>query len=228
MMDEKRRRKLTERLKKCLALRASPEPHEAAAALRQAQALMRELGITEDDLEGLETADATVKTREGFGACRTMQFLTSIIMGAFGVSVVYERNPGSANRLNVRYFGPRSRVMLAEYAHKVVWRAMQQSWDDFLTRRPWLKGDGGKRQAFHIGWLCAVSEKVEAIAPTEAEERSIARAIARAYGKELEPTKQARQRKLSAGAFAAGLDAAQDFTLHRPVESQQLSLEHKA
>ena len=116
---------------------------------------------------GLELADAVVKTREGFGACRTMNFLTSIIMEAFGVQCIYERNPGSANRLNVRYVGPRDRVLLAEYSHRVVWRAMQGAWDDFLSKRPWLKGDGGKRQAFHLGWLVGVREKVEAIVPPE-------------------------------------------------------------
>ena len=41
-VEENRREKLISRLKKCLALSASPEPHEAAAALRQAQKLMRE------------------------------------------------------------------------------------------------------------------------------------------------------------------------------------------
>jgi len=98
-VEENRREKLISRLKKCLALSASPEPHEAAAALRQAQKLMRELDLTEADLLGLELADALVKTREGFGACRTMNFLTSIVMEAFGVQCIYERNPGTANRL---------------------------------------------------------------------------------------------------------------------------------
>ena len=59
-MEENRREKLISRLKKCLALSASPEPHEAAAALRQAQKLMRELDLTEADLLGLELADALV------------------------------------------------------------------------------------------------------------------------------------------------------------------------
>ena len=111
MVEESRREKLISKLKKCLALSASPEPHEAAAALRQAQKLMRELDLTEADLLGLELADALVKTREGFGSCRTMNFLTSIVMEAFGVQCIYERNPGSANRLNVRYVGPRDRVL---------------------------------------------------------------------------------------------------------------------
>lgn len=222
-MEDNRREKLISRLKKCLALSASPEPHEAAAALRQAQKLMRELDLTEADLLGLELADALVKTREGFGACRTMNFLTSIIMEAFGVQCIYERNPGSANRLNVRYVGPRDRVLLAEYYHRVVWRAMQGAWDDFLSKRPWLKGDGGKRQAFHLGWLVGVREKVEAIVPPEEETAAVNRWIVQRYG-ELVPGKAVKQKPVNAAAFNAGVEAAEDFSLHTPVEEQRLAI----
>lgn len=223
MVEESRREKLISKLKKCLALSASPEPHEAAAALRQAQKLMRELDLTEADLLGLELADALVKTREGFGSCRTMNFLTSIVMEAFGVQCIYERNPGSANRLNVRYVGPRDRVLLAEYSHKVVWRAMQGSWDTFLSLRPHLKGDGGKRQAFHLGWLVGVREKVEAIVPPEEETRAVNSWIARRYG-ELVPGKAVKQKPVNAAAFNAGVEAAEDFSLHTPVEEQRLAI----
>lgn len=222
-MEAERREKLLSRLKKCLALSASPEPHEAAAALRQTQKLMRELDLTEADLLGLELADALVKTREGFGACRTMNFLTSIIMDAFGVQCIYERNHGSANRLNVRYAGPRDRVLLAEYSHRVVWRAMQSAWDDFLSKRPWLKGNGGKRQAFHLGWLVGVREKVEAIVPPEEETAAVNRWIVQRYG-ELVPGKAVKQKPVNAAAFNAGVEAAEDFSLHTPVEEQRLAI----
>lgn len=225
-MDEERRKKLVGRLKKCLALSKSPEPHEAAAALRHAQALMTELGMTEDDLDGLEMADAVVKTREGFGRCRTMSSLATMMENAFGVKAVFEANPGSANRLNVRYIGPRARVMLAEYAHHVVWRAMQSAWDELLVTRPWMKADGGKRQAFHLGWLRAVREKVEALAPTEAEERAIQRYCDRLYRGGLVTQEAHKGKRLDSSAYMAGAAAASDFQLHRPVEEQQRALEH--
>ena len=205
-MNEERRKKLTERLKKCLALSASPEPHEAAAALRQAQKIMAELGITEDELDGLDTTDTVVKTREGFGKCLVMSHLANMISKAFGTKHVFERNPGSANRLNVRYFGPKGRVMLAEYSHKVVWRAMQSSWDEQLVIRPQLKGNTGKRQAFYLGWLQAVVHKIEAIAPTEAEERAIERAIAKAYGGGI-VTQTHSKKSLDGRAFHLGAEA---------------------
>jgi len=225
-MDDTRREKLISKLKKCLALSASPEPHEAAAALRHAQKLMRELDLTEADLLGLELADALVKTREGFGACRTMNFLASIIQDTFGVQCIFERNPGSANRLNVRYVGPRDRVLMAEYSHKVVWRAMQASWDTVLMKWPLLKGNSGKRQAFHIGWLCGVREKIEALVPSDEETAAVNSWIARKYG-ELTPGKEVRKKPLNAAAFHAGQEAAAGFNLHVPVEEQALAITHQ-
>lgn len=126
-MDEERRKKLEGRLKKCLALSNSPEPHEAAAALR-----------------------------------------------------------------------------------------------------PWMKSDGGKRQAFHMGWLRSVREKVEAIAPTEAEEKAIQRYCDKLYKGGLVTQEAHKRKQLDVGAYLAGVAAASDFSLHRPVEEQQMALEHKA
>lgn len=225
MTDPTKREKLLSRLKKCMALSASPEPHEAAAAMRHAQALMRELGVTEADLEALAIHDAVIKTREGFGACRVMSHLIGIVRDAFGVEGISERNPGTANRLNVRYIGPRDRVVMAEYAHKVVWRAMMASWEAYLLLRPYLKGQAGRRQAFCIGWLAAVHSKVQALAPDESESAAINKWIDNKYGA-LTMMKH-KSKSLSASDYHAGKDAAGDFQLHRPVGESPLGIEYK-
>lgn len=226
MVDQTKREKLLSRLKKCMALSASPEPHEAAAAMRHAQALMKELGITEADLEALEIHDALIKTREGFGACRVVSHLITIVRNAFGVDAIQERNPGSANRLNVRYIGPRDRVIMAEYAHQVVWRAMMASWEEHLRLRPHLKGQAGRRQAFCIGWLAAVHSKVQALAPTESEASAIGKWIDKKYGTALS-TVEHKPKSLNASDYSAGKNAAGDFQLHRPVGESLLGIEHK-
>lgn len=225
-MDQTKREKLLSRLKKCMALSASPEPHEAAAAMRHAQALMKELGITEDDLEALEIHDAVIKTREGFGACRVMSHLVSMVMTAFGVEAVNERNPGSANRLNVRYVGPRDRVVMAEYAHRVVWRAVTAAWEAHLEAKPYIKGQAGRRQSFCIGWLSEVRAKVQELAPTASESSAMRKWMDQKYGGALK-TVEHKQKSLNASDYYAGKDAAGDFQLHRPVEETRLGIGHK-
>lgn len=228
-MDQERKERLLSKLKKCMALSASSEAHEAAAALRQAQALMRELNMTEADLLGLEVEETLVKTREGFSSakgCATLSRLVAIIEAAFGVEAVTECNPGSARRANIRYFGTAGRAQLAEYAHKVVWRAMEASWAKHLEENPWLKGDVGKRQAFHTGWLRAVRSKIEAIAPTENEARALKARKDAKYGalKTVTPKNKGRT---DMGALLGGMAAGANFDLHRPMGESRAAIEHK-
>lgn len=86
-----------------------------------------------------------------------------------------------------------------------------------------MKGDGGKRQAFHLGWLVGVREKVEAIVPPEEETAAVNRWIVQRYG-ELVPGKAVKQKPVNAAAFNAGVEAAEDFSLHTPVEEQRLAI----
>lgn len=58
--DKAHRAKILSRIRKCLALAQSSEPHEAAAALRQAQKLMAQHGIDAVDIELSAVVEAYV------------------------------------------------------------------------------------------------------------------------------------------------------------------------
>jgi hypothetical protein len=226
-MTPEERAKALSKIKKCLALSNSPEPHEAAAAMRQAQKLMDRLGVTPEEVEAPDVIETEVKTREGFGNCRYMNHLADMVATAFGVQVVYFRNPGTANRLNVRYFGPRGRAELAEYTHRVVQRALEAAWTKHLEKRPWDKSVGGKRQSFYIGWLWAVKAQVSALAPTDIERKATERFIALRHGT-LTKVDARKRAELDAAAAAAGRAAAAEFSINVPLEEDQLKLEHRA
>ena len=49
------------KIEKCLALAKSSEPAEAAAALRQAQALMREHGVSQLEAQAIGARECSVK-----------------------------------------------------------------------------------------------------------------------------------------------------------------------
>lgn len=224
-MDEQQKRleRRKEKLLKCLALSKSAEPHEAAAAMRQAQKLMAELNLSEADLLAEGISSAEVKTREGFGSCRLMDVLTTVMQEAFAVEVVYSRNPGSAARLNVSYIGPKQRVQMAEYCHRVVWRALMTAWDQFLEDNPEYKGVGGQRQSFCEAWLWAVKAKVSALVITEDEARAIVRFKEASY-KNLTVSKPARILGGDDLVAEAGLEAAQGFNIYVPLDEEQLAL----
>lgn len=85
---------------------------------------MFELGIIEDELDGLDMVDVVVKICEGFGKCCIMSNLVIMMECVFGVKVVFEWNFGFVVCLNVCYIGFKGCVMLVEYVYKVVWWVM--------------------------------------------------------------------------------------------------------
>lgn len=210
-----------ERIKKCLALAGSSNSHEAATALRQAQALMRQHDLTEDDLAALEMSTEMVRTREGYGNgnCLWLNQMASLMKAAFGVQAMLERNPGTADRANVTYYGIGGRPQLAAFAHRVVQRAVDEAWAEHLAVFPEHKGDGGKRQAFRTGWLIPVASKVEAIGFTDDEAAAMNRFRDRTFGdgiRESAPGKLKLSREDKVVAHF-GLAAGTDFELRRPV-----------
>ena len=90
-MDDTRREKRISRLKKCLALSASPEPHEAAAALRQARALMDKHGISADDVLASEAGFAEVRAGALSRPANWEAALAGRVGLVFGCRVIFSR-----------------------------------------------------------------------------------------------------------------------------------------
>lgn len=71
------------KIKKCLALAQSSNPHEAAAAMRQAQKLMAEHNVTETDVSLADVAEAVAPAR--LNALTNWEaMLSGLIAQAFG------------------------------------------------------------------------------------------------------------------------------------------------
>lgn len=211
--------KIIDRIRKCLALSKSANEHEAAAALRQAQKLMAAYNLTEEDVGLANYVGELVVTDHKWSRKKPI-VVTSVItlmMHAFGVEATYEAD---GNMLAVRYWGERSRVALAAYAHEVVYRAAGRAYrKDVGDNRP----ARGYRAGFYHGWCLAVKEKVEAIALND-EERSKIDAKKRAhYGRELVAAPASKQRVFQS-AINAGAAAAADFSLHRPITPTRRAL----
>lgn len=117
------------RIKKCMALSKSPNEHEAAAALRQAQKLMATHGISDEDIDESAIVTDFVDHDDYEFARRKPLVVVSVarlMRQAFGVEAVWERSPTHKHR--VRYFGTQASVTLATYSHTVVYRAANAAW----------------------------------------------------------------------------------------------------
>lgn len=211
-----------DKIKKCLALSKSANSNEAATALRMAQALMRQHGLTLEEVALSEVATESVKTRETPTGGNYLVQLCGLIQSAFGVrALIVQGRPGTTAR--VEYVGPRHRVAPAAYAHTVIDRAISTSWRRFKKECPWLCGRGS-RLSFRRGFLHAVSVNVEAFAMSDEEKQMTENALSTVSSKPLSPRKPPR---VSMDAAAAGMEAAEGFTLSRPIETQRKELTHE-
>lgn len=223
------REKILNRIHKCLKLSKSSEPHEAAAALRQAQKLMAAHNVDEVELLGIEVSNKVAITRCDPQKVIPLHLahLAALMCKAFGVEVVWESVwTGRTFKMGMRYFGTNGRADLAAYSHEVIERTLWSAWDQYRKDRPWLdRRHKGVRMGFWLGWLAQVRSTVMEFGGEE--ERELAKkAVAAHYGQQLGEARDNKQ-KISHNAMHAGAAAAEGFQLHRPMEgakSAQLQL----
>jgi hypothetical protein len=222
------RDKAIDRVRKCLALSKSPNEHEAAAALRQAQKLMQSHGITEEDV-GLAMYVSDFVDHKDYEFARRKPMIIvcvcALMTKAFGVQLVWEASPEGKHR--TRYFGQKANVMLAVHAHTVVYRAVNAAWKRYLEEKPYVKGVRNARASFVHGWCAQVAEKVEDLSPNGDELANIEKTKAKHYGKEL-PQAKLGTRSVYTQLQDEGAKAGTSFSINRPVETNRRYLENKS
>ena len=215
------------KIKKCLALSRSANEHEAAAALRQAQALMREHGLREKDVSLTDVAEVKVK------ACSTAANawelrLVSVIADAFGCEtfgLLAGRYNHAGNYVRSRHWvfvGMHAAPSVAGYACEVLLRQCAKARLAHIAKQPrnckpitkTARGD-----AFAMGWVSAASQLVERFAQPEADKALLLTYIEQQHG-ELKSDKArnvAKVRKTDWGHYSAGHRSGENAQLHRGV-----------
>lgn len=216
------RAKLIEKIQKCLSLSTSPEPHEAAAALRQAQKLMAKHGVTDAELglASYTSEKVDVPLQAGKSIPETLATLMSLLQRAFGVRVtIHSEIRVSDASWCVTYYGKTDRVVLAAYTHPIVWRAMSSSWNKFLKDHPHIRGAKGARGSYQVGWLAGVQRQVDDFAMPDAEREELGQYLEQENPgiSERSARKTNEAKRYDGGLVRAGLRDSKEFALHRPI-----------
>jgi hypothetical protein len=124
MSDEK----ILDKVKKCLALAASANEHEAAAALRQAQKLMEANGLTDADVLASQASEAGVKAGAAVKPSSWEVGLATRIGTAFGCETIFRAGFG---RIWV-YIGAGAAPEVASYAFHVLLRQAKKARTDYI------------------------------------------------------------------------------------------------
>lgn len=186
-MDKQR---ALEKIRKCLALAGSSNPHEAARAVAQAQALMRQHGVSEKDVELADVAEASAKTASVV-ATAWDSALARLVAGAFGcecfrLSGLHVVSGLVRTECEWIFVGIDGAPDVAVYAYSVLLRKVSKARRDHMAKQPKSCKPATKTargDAFANGWVYGVSTEVQRFSGTDTHTAKIAAYTAQRWPK---------------------------------------------
>lgn len=219
--------KILGKIKKCLALSKSSEPHEAAAALRQAQKLMAQYGINEAGLVLADVTEDQVKSLMTVSRIDPNELaLVRMIANAFGCELMWtkseswKRSYGSKEAFgSYLVIGFKHQIPIATHTMTVLMRRHLKARSEFVQSLPSFYSRAEKTKeanGFSSGWVAAVKKMVHEYARGPEEEKALAE-----YKKLHHPSTERVPSKTQLRGLAgmmAGTEAGSQERLHRPVD----------
>lgn len=218
-----------EKIRKCLALATSANEHEAATALRQAQALMRKYGVEDGDILMAEVSEAKVKAGAKAKPVKWESQLSSAVAVAFGCRKIFVQE-WKAGYWTFIGCGPAAEI--ATYAFTVLMRQLRKARSVYQqTHCKRLVPASRTRRAdlFCEAWVAAVRRQIEAFAGTPANEEALETYMAKEYADlgSLVPRDRQAGKNLRSGdvdARLAGWNAGREAQLNHGVDNKPLAI----
>lgn len=226
--------KILEKIKKCLRLAKSSNENEAAAAMRQAQKLMRIHAIEHGYViaaEGVESHD--VLAGSNMKPSAHLGMLAKMVCRAFGVEVIWNTSHIFSQRESrLEFYGMDSAPEVAGYAFEVLFRQLKRDRTRYVsTLDKRLKRTTKTRRGdlYAQAWVQAVEKQI-----TDYERSNEEKAAVEAYREQRWPkikttacvdnTKGTRRGDYD--AFSQGFRDGEKVNFHRGVKgSKQAALE---
>ncbi|CAI8971108.1 DUF2786 domain-containing protein [Pseudomonas soli] len=237
--DESKLERVIRKIKRCLALSKSSNETEAATAMRQAQALMREYRLTEidvhlSDVGEVESGSSRAKRRPTWD-----RDLGSIVGQAFGVRSFSKRQwCASTKRVIERelFVGVNPAPQIAMYAYEALLTKLTAARREYVAqvRSGKQRSDYSPETAgdhFALSWVSAVHDKIHELVPRGEEDVAIGQhstgrdlmsveaqdhALIEQFlsGREIGKARKTREVELDLNAQIAGLLAGQRVELN--------------
>lgn len=156
-MDHK---KALEKIKKCLRLAASSNPHEAAAAMRQARALMEKYQLGEADVLMAEVQEVAARSGSKVSPPQWEAQLAGTVARAYSSRVIFVMGAGEWS-----FIGEMAEV--AGYAMTLLLRQVRQARRDYISdklKRCKAATKTKRADMFCDAWVWAVRAKVQEFA----------------------------------------------------------------
>ena len=211
------------KIKKCLALAKSANEHEAAQALKQAQALMREFEVTEQDVEWSQVSESSKPYTSRSTVWQVG--LVNMCAKAFGCHHFSSQKWNNGQyKTNITFVGTGARSELAAYAYEVLLRQVRKARAEYrktaLNRLRNTKSINYRLDAFSVGWVRSVHDLVTTFASSPIEQ-----AILNGYMKKNYPDLIEQEVKPKSATSALKTAANMDY-LHGQKAGESAQLNH--
>lgn len=177
------RDKIIDKIKKCLALSASSNEHEAEAALRQAKKLMEQHSISDIDVQAAEASEKRARSGAVNSPANWEAALAARVADAFGCRIIFSRN--FIKEIGEwTFIGTGAMPEVAEYAFKVLFRQCRSARSEHIkTRLKRCKTATKTRRAdlYCEGWVLSVTGKITAFAGGETNQEAVNAYMASRY-----------------------------------------------
>lgn len=227
------RNKILDKIKKCLALSASSNEHEAEAALRQARKLMEAHDITEVDVLAAQAAERRTKAGAARRPSNWETMLGSKVAAAFGCRMIFIGG-GRGMAGDWCFIGCGINPEIADYAFTVLQRQVKRARGEHIkTRLKRCKLATKTRRAdlFCEGWVRSVAGAIEVFAQTDGQTGAVEAYVAANYPtlgnlKSLDRNDGRRLSDHEHNDYAAGHRSGKDVQLNRGIRGadQHLAL----
>jgi hypothetical protein len=186
------------KIRKCLALSKSANEHEAAAALKQAQALMAKYGVDDAALLAAEASEVDAKSGAKKSPTGWETMLAHTVSDAFACKILFVSNWKMGAW---RFIGCGPAAEIARYAFEVLLRQIKKERAAFvLSGCKRLKTINKTRRAdlFCDAWVSAVGRQVAQFAGSDKDQMAIAAYMEKNYStlKSFEPKDRNENRNL--------------------------------
>ena len=218
-MDKK---KIIDKIHKCLRLSESGNPNEAALALRQAQALMRKFDIREEDVLTAQVNEVSASSDGYYNPPYWSVALSELVAQAFDCRAFISRR--EEQRPYFRFIGVDYSASVAAYTFAVLFRQLRRA------RRAYInelgiedKSESLRRgNVFAQAWLFRIAQTVAEFVSNPASQMAIDAYVKEHYG-ETEDFERDFTDPQSADyeVIVSGMHAARTVTLFRPVKEKQ-------
>lgn len=166
------------KIQKCMALAKSSEPHEAAAALRQAQKLMEQFGVEHPELLAAGVSEEWSKSASSKTPSRYEVHLASMVCDVFGCDLMFSRRLGKSGFSidgGYSFIGTPPSPEVAAYTFAVLRRQLTKARNEYIKAalKRHRKNKTAAADQFCQGWVMAAHRQISAAQRTAEQDEAI-------------------------------------------------------